>query len=255
MSAIATTMRTAFSDAFAKRASFWTQLTIMAVNDVAWVVFWLIFFGRVGTVRGWDADLVLLLFAVLTTGAGLVLGLLSNSRRIPALVADGDLDEVLSLPVSPLPHLLVRRIDAVNLGDVAFGLVLFAVAGGPTPARMLTFVAGAAASALLLTGFLVAAGSLVFFIGRGQAGDLGLHAILLFASYPADVFAGYTRTMLYTVVPAAFVSAVPARLIAEFDAGDAFLLTGASLGFATLGVVMFTLGLRRYTSSSAWSRG
>ena len=36
----------------------------------------------VGDVRGWDVDRVLLLLAVLCTSAGLVLGLLSNSRRI-----------------------------------------------------------------------------------------------------------------------------------------------------------------------------
>lgn len=255
MTALTTTMRTAFRDSFAKRASFWSQMTIMAINDVAWVVFWIIFFRRVGTVRGWDVDLVLLLFAVITTAAGLVLGLLSNARRIPTLVDEGALDEILSLPVAPLPHLLVRRIDAVNLGDVAFGISLFVLAGAPTPARVLTYVAGVAASALLLTGFLVAAGSLVFFIGRGQAGDLGLHAIILFASYPADVFSGYTRTMLYTVIPAAFVSTVPARLIADFDAADALMLMAAAAAFAVLGVAMFTAGLRRYTSSSAWARG
>jgi len=85
---------------------------------------------------------------VLCTSAGLVLGLLSNSRRIPTLVADGSLDEVLTLPVAPLPHLLVRRLDTVNLGDVAFGLVLFAVAAHPTPQRTLVYLAGTLASAV-----------------------------------------------------------------------------------------------------------
>ena len=73
--------------------------------------FWVIFFQEVASVRGWDVDRVLLLLAVLRTSAGLVPGLLSNSRRIPTLVADGSLDEVLTLPVAPLPHLLVRRWD------------------------------------------------------------------------------------------------------------------------------------------------
>lgn len=248
-------LRSAFADAAARRSAFWTQIAAMIVNDVAWVAFWLIFFNRVTSVRGWDADRVLLLFAVLTTSAGLVLGLLSNARRIPTLVEDGSLDEVLALPVAPLPHLLVRRVDTVNLGDVAFGVVLFAVSGHPTGQRLLVFVAGSLASAVLLTGFLVLTGSLVFFTGRSESGDLGLNAVLLLASYPADVFAGATKVLLYTAIPAAFVSGVPAELVDDFDVGDAALMLAVAGLFAALGWGTFTAGLRRYSSGSAWGRG
>jgi outer membrane protein assembly factor BamB len=44
----------------------------MALNDVAWVVFWVLFFRRVGTIHGWDRSRVLLLEAALTTGGGVV---------------------------------------------------------------------------------------------------------------------------------------------------------------------------------------
>ena len=46
---------------------FWFQVGIMAANDVAWVVFWVLFFRKVGTLKGWDTHKVLLLFAILTT--------------------------------------------------------------------------------------------------------------------------------------------------------------------------------------------
>lgn len=247
-------MRTAFADAAAQRSAFWTQVGAMVVNDVVWVAFWLLFFSEVGSVRGWDTGRVLLLLAVLTTSAGLVLGLFSNARRLPTLVEDGSLDEVLALPVTPLPHLLVRRVDVVNLGDVVFGVVLFLVAGDPTPRRALIFVAGVLASALLLTGFLVLVGCLTFLGTHRRVSDLGLEAVLLLSSYPADVFTGATKALLYSAIPAAFVSAVPARLIDDFDLGDAGLLVLVAVVFAVLGWVAFTLGLRRYSSGSAWGR-
>ena len=257
MSATRTTavMRSAFSDAAARRGAFWTQIAAMVVNDLAWIAFWLIFFNEVSSVRGWDTHRVMLLFAVLTTSAGLVLGLLSNARRIPTLVEDGSLDEILALPVSPLPHLLVRRVDTVNLGDVVFGVVLFFVSGQPTGQRLLVFVAGSLASAVLLTGFLVLTGCLVFVNGRGRAADLGLHSVLLLASYPADVFSGATKALLYTAIPAAFVSGVPAQLIDDFSVSDTVLMLTAAAAFAGLGWAAFTAGLRRYTSGSAWGRG
>jgi ABC-2 type transport system permease protein len=255
MTATATVVRTAFMDAAARRTAFWWQIAAMALNDVAWVAFWLIFFHQVQSVRGWDSHRVLLLFAVLTTSAGLVLGLLSNCRRIPQLIDEGTLDETLTLPVQPLRHLLVRRIDTVNLGDVLFGIVLFTIAGNPTPRRVGMYLAGSMLGAVLFASFLVLVGSLVFFMDRAEPAGLGLNAILLLASYPADIFTGATKALLYTAVPAAFVAAVPAQLIDSFSLTKLSGLVVAAVVFAFAGWLAFTLGLRRYTSGSAWTRG
>jgi ABC-2 type transport system permease protein len=79
--------------------------------------------------------------------------------------------------------------------------------------------------------------------------------VLLLASYPADVFAGATKVLLYTAIPAAFVSGVPAELVDHFDVRDAVLLLGVAGLFAALGWAAFTAGLRRYASGSAWRHG
>jgi ABC-2 type transport system permease protein len=252
--ALAVTLRGAALEAWSNRASFWTQLLAMAANDVVWVLFWLIFFDRVGELRGWDADSVLLLFAALTAVGGIVLGPLSNSRRVGAMAADGDLDAALTLPVPTLPYLLVRRLDAANLGDLVFGVVLFLVAGDPTPGRAAVFVLVVLAAAAVLVGFLVAAGSVAFYTGRGEVGDLGLHGVILLASYPADIFTGATRALLHVAVPAAFVATVPARLVEDFGPGQFAGLAAAAAGFLLLGWATFTAGLRRYASGSVWTR-
>jgi ABC-2 type transport system permease protein len=255
MRSLPAVLRGAFADAAARRSAFWTQVAAMVLNDVAWVAFWLLFFGRVRTVHGWDAHRVLMLFAVLTTSAGMVLGLLSNSRRLPDLIREGALDETLSLPVPALPYLLLRRVDTVNLGDVLFGALLFSVAGRPTPARIAIYLGGSLAAGVLLTGFLVTVGSLAFFTGRGEPGGLGLQAMLTLASYPVDIFSGTLKALLYTAIPAAFVAAVPADLIDRPTWGNSVALVGISATFAVLGWLTFTLGLRRYTSGATWSRG
>jgi len=60
--------------------------------------------------------------------------------------------------------------------------------------------------------------------------------------------------LLYTVVPAAFVGAVPARLVESFDPLVAAGSVGVALLFALAGWGAFTLGLRRYTSGATWTR-
>ena len=254
MRGLLATLRNAVAEARANRAAMMSQVAIMVANDVVWVVFWVLFFRRVGTVRGWDGDRILLLLAVLTSAGGIALGVLANARRIGTLAVDGELDGVLALPVPPLAHLLLRRLEAINVGDLVFGLLLFAFTGSHTVARTAVFAGAVIAVAILVTGFLVLTGSLAFFIGRNEGGELGFHAIVLLGAYPVDVFAGAVKVVLYTVVPAAFVSSVPARLIEDFSVTRALLLAGVAATFALAGWAAFTLGLRRYTSGSVWTR-
>jgi ABC-type uncharacterized transport system permease subunit len=252
--AVRATLRAAFAEALANPGAFWSQALVMVVNDLAWVAFWVLFFDKAGTIRGWDKDRVLLLLSILATTAGLVLGALANARRIGHMAAEGDLDAALALPVPPLSYLLVRRISAVNLGDLIFGPALFLVLGEPTPSRAATFVVGVVAATTILTGFLVAAGSVAFFVGRGEASDVGFHAVLLLANYPVDIFSAGPRLLLYTVVPAALIGAAPATLVDSFSLGRAAMLLAAAAVFAFGGWALFTLGLRRYSSGSVWTQ-
>lgn len=254
MNGLWATFRSAVAEAAAKPGALVAQMTVMILNDATWVLFWVIFARRVGTIGGWDVERLLLLQAVLTTAGGLSLGVFANARRIGTMAVEGDLDAVLALPVAPLPFVLLRRIEPVNIGDLAFGIVLFAVAGDPTPARTLVFVGVVLASTALLTGFLVLTGALAFFAGRSESGELGFHAMLLLGAYPVDVFAGAVRVLLFTAVPAAFIAAVPARIIDDVDLGSVLGLAAAATAFAVSAAATFTLGLRRYTSGSVWTR-
>jgi ABC-2 type transport system permease protein len=249
------TLRTAFRDAFTNRRSFWVQVLAMALNDLAWVFFWVLFFHEMGSVRGWDSSRVILLFAILATASGIALGLFANARRIGELIGDGQLDAALSLPVAPLPYLLSRRVDTVLLGDLLFGPLLFVFGGHPTPERTLVFVTTSALAAAVLVGFLVFAGSLTFFVGgRGAQSDIAFQAVLLLSSYPLDVFGGATRLLLFTAIPAAFVTGLPVRLVDSFDPAVALALAGVAALLLGLGAGLFRLGLRRYASGAVFTR-
>lgn len=249
------TLRAALAEAWSNRQSFWVQVTAMILNDLVWVVFWILFFHRVGEVRGWHTDQVLLLFSILATVTGVSLGVLGNSRRLGQLVADGQLDAVLTLPVDPLAYLLVRRVDTALLGDLLFGPVLFVVAANPSPSRAALFVLASICGSAVFVSFVVALGSLTLVLGgRGEQADLGFQAMLILASYPLDVFGGITKLVMFTVVPAAFITGVPVHLIDGFSWGTLAALVGAALGSAAIARMSFRAGLRRYRSGSLWTR-
>lgn len=144
-------------------------------------------------------------------------------------------------------------METLFLGDLVFGVVLFATFGRPTPTRLAVFVFGVVCSVLIITGFLVLVGSLAFRIGRNEGGELGFHALLLFSAYPVDIFSGTAKFFLYVVVPAGLVSSVPARLVNDFDPRWAAAVGSVALGLAALGWVAFAAGLRRYAGGSSWT--
>jgi ABC-2 type transport system permease protein len=255
MRIVLATFRTALLEAWTNRKSFWFQVTIMITNDIAWVIFWVLFFHKIGSIRGWDQQRILLLFSIITTVAGIALGLLANSRKIGELIADGQIDAALTLPVHPLAYLLVRRIDTAMVGDLFFGPVLFVLSGTPTVERTLVYIAGSICGAIVLVGFLVALGALTMFVGgRGEQADLGFQAILILASYPLDVFGGLTKLILFTAIPAAFVSGLPTRLVDDFSLSTAAAVGASAAFFFALATVTFSMGLRRYTSGALWTR-
>jgi ABC-2 type transport system permease protein len=94
----------------------------------------------------------------------------------------------------------------------------------------------------------------LFVGGRGEQADLGFQAILILASYPLDIFAGATKLLLFTAVPAAFVTGLPSSLIDDFRWTTAGALIAAASLFVTLGAALFHLGMRRYSSGAVWTK-
>jgi ABC-2 type transport system permease protein len=94
--------------------------------------------------------------------------------------------------------------------------------------------------------------SLSFWVGNasGFAG-MASNAMVTFALYPVSLFEGSAKFILFTLVPAAFMGAVPAAFVHHFSwtlLAEIFLADFILLGLALL---IFRAGLRRYESGSA----
>ena len=251
---LAATMRKAFAEAWAKRSSFWFQVAVMVTNDLFFVAFWFLFFNEVDSVRGWDVDRTLLLLAIVATVCGATLGLFPNARWLAQMITDGRIDAALALPVDPLAHVLGRSVDPTMLGDLVFGPLLFVALGDLSPERVALFVLGSVTGTVVFLSFLVLLGSSSFFSGgRAEHAELGFQAVLMLSSYPPDIFTGATKLVLYTAVPAAFVSGLPTRLVDEFSIGLVATMTAVAVAFAAGAYAAFSAGLRRYRSGSIWT--
>lgn len=234
------------------RASFASQVLAMFLNDGLWVAFWALYFQRFPVVRGWALPDVLTLWAVVALAFGLMCVLAGGALQLPRLVAEGQMDFYLTLPRPVLPHLLVSRTGHVSAwGDVIFGPVVFFCLAPWTWDQALRYLLVSALAAVVFTSFAVLVGSLAFFVGNAELlAQNALNALIHFSTYPAPLFDGWGKAVIYTVIPAAFVGSVPVEVVRRFGWGHLALLAGAAAALSCLATAVFYWGLRRYESGN-----
>lgn len=241
------------SSAMEYRASFFTQIFGMLLNNGIYFIFWLIFFRQFGAVRGYVIDDIYLLFAIVTLGFGLAHMFAGNTgANLAYLIAQGRLDYYLVLPRNLLLHVIFSRMIVSTIGDVTFGVLAYLFTGRFHPVEIALFVLASVCAGLIFVGFSTIAGSLAFFMGNAQYASQQLsNAVLTFALYPNALFGGFARFLLYTLLPAAFIGAVPVAIVKGRDGLLLLGLIGVALLIWALATAVFYLGLRRYESGSA----
>jgi ABC-2 type transport system permease protein len=233
------------------RGAFVAQVAAMFLNDGVWVVFWALFFTRFPVLGGWQISDVITIWAVTASGFGLAHAIYGNALHLPTLVVQGQLDVWMLYPRALLPHLLLGRMNATAWGDALFGYTVYFVFVRPDLAHALLFVGLSLAVALLFVGFSVLTGSLSFFLGNAAGlGEQWRASLITFSTYPPILFEGAVKLLLFTLIPAGFVSQLPVQALRGLSLGDAALALAGALAVLVVGVGIFYLGLRRYESGN-----
>jgi ABC-2 type transport system permease protein len=234
------------------RASFFTQVIGMVLNDGFYFVFWIIFFDRFKQIQGWELSDMFLLFGLVATGFGLAVFFFGNTWLLVDVIINGKMDYYLSLPRPVLLHTLASRSLTSGLGDVLYGLMSFFFAGQLSPEAFGRFALGVLFSSTILISFLVIVQSLAFWVGNAQLiATNALNAVITFSSYPMVLFDNTARFLLLTLLPAGFIGAIPAEMVRSFSWLRLLELCGATMVFLSLAIFLFYRGLRRYESGNA----
>jgi len=232
-------------------ASFAARIFSMLINDCMWLAFWIFYFDRFPVVKGWGRQDVIWLWSLLATGYGFGVVFFGNAHNLARLISRGELDVYLTQPKNVLLHALISRSVASGWGDIAFGLLVFGLLGEPTPVRCVLFAYGALLSAVFHTCFVILSQSLAFFIGNSETFANQMSQTLVhFSTYPAAIYEGWIKIILFTVIPAGFISYLPIGLLRSFSWPFVLGTTAAAAGFIVLSVLVFQAGLRRYESGN-----
>jgi ABC-2 type transport system permease protein len=234
------------------RAAFLTQAIGMMLNDFMYFIIWIIFFDRFKEVRGWGVHDMFLTYGVLASSFGLVSLFFGNAFNLSDIISKGRLDYYLSMPRPVLLHAVASRMIASGMGDFTYGFVSYGLSGYFSWDGLLRFILATVLAATVFAAFLILIQSLAFWLGiMSNLSALALNAMLTFGIYPITLFDNYAKFMLFTIIPAAFMGAVPADFIRTFTWQSLLELLAGAIVFLWIAIAVFRAGLLRYESGSA----
>jgi ABC-2 type transport system permease protein len=236
------------------RLSFFLTAGMMVLNNLVWIFFWGVYFQRFSIVNGWHLQDIMMMWAVSAGGFGIMATFFGNANRLANMIATGQLDVYLSQPKPVLLHVLISRMSVSAMGDILFAFLIFGWFGNKSLEGILKFALALLIATLIFLFFIVLVNCLAFFIGNAEGLSFQLfNSILAFSTYPTDIFKGAGRLILFTVVPAGFISYLPIGLLRSVQLP--FLLTalGVALGLSVGATGFFYWGLKRYTSGNMMS--
>lgn len=244
-------MITNLASSFALRTTFWLQAGLMALNNLMFFCFWWVLFTRFENIRGWAVGDVALLFGVAATGYGLCAVLFGGVHDLSRQIDDGELDVLLTQPKSVMLQALASRTRPDGFGDIVSGLALVAMSGAIDLQTIWLVPIAVLASAIAMVASWTLMHSLAFWFGKNQTTVRMLADMTLtFSVYPPMLFGPTMKIVLFTIIPAGFVSYLPVAMLR----GPSFTTFAAALGgaalYATLAVWIFRRGLRRYASGN-----
>lgn len=244
--------KTNLAAAMEYRTAFLWQAVGMMLNNGAYFLVWVIFFDRFKDVRGWALGDMFVVFGITASAFGLVSMLFGNAFNLGEIITRGRLDYYLSLPRPVLLHALASRSIASGFGDFTYGFISFAASGRFTWDGLARFILAVLLAAVVFAAFMVIVQSLAFWMGSASLlSNTAVNAMITFAIYPITLFDNTAKFLLFTLIPAALMGAVPAEFTRAFTWGSLTQLLAGAVIFLTLAVWTFETGLRRYESGSA----
>ena len=246
----------------ARAMMFRGDLFIWALVELLWisvnVLMVAVIYSHTQTVAGWSEYEMLLLVGTSMLIQRFLMGFFwSGIFEMGRNVRSGAFDFVLAQPGDPLFMASTRKLELDGLLNsvVAAGLVVYSARKlglHPGAADLALYAAMIACGVVIHYSALVLAMSLSFWITSSQGVEGSYFTLMEFSRLPREAMRGVTSLVFVWLLPVVVVSNAPARsLLHGFQPAWALGLCAATLLWYALAVVVYRLGLRRYTSASS----
>ena len=235
--------------------NFWMMLLAGVVTRFVGMAVPFVICQNIPVIAGWKEEEVYLILAFLFIAEGTCSIVFEGSWKIPEMVFTGQLDNILSRPISPLYQVLSYGIGLQGIGVLAVGIVSLCY--------FLRKLGKWNAGTIILSLFLIVCGvlicmsiqlisnSLVFWYDSGGRTSVpyAIQNIGQYARYPLSIYPSVVQGMLLFLLPYGCIGVVPAMIMkGEHVVEYCIFMAVVSIVFLLLGRGVFYRGIRRYES-------
>lgn len=233
------------------RTSFLIQVFGMFLNNASFAFFWWLLFEKVNNIAGYGFKDVMYLWSFCSASFGLTFILFGNLTNVTQMIVKGELDTFLLQPKDVVINMIGSKTNISAWGDLIYGMVLFLILNGLHLKGFLIFSVFNITGMLLYAGFFLAVQSLAFYFGNTEAlAGLAFEFIITMSLYPEGIFHGVVRLILFSLIPAGFISMIPVKLLTEWNWGWVLLTLLVTFLWVFFAYRFFYRGLRKYESGN-----
>jgi ABC-2 type transport system permease protein len=217
-----------------------------------------IFFYRTNQLGGWDYADVLILLGVFNALQGLIdFALRPNMARLLQHIRKGTLDYILTKPVDSMFFVSFRHLVFWRLIDVLLGvgLIIYGLVQNnylPSLGDLLMFIISIGASLVLIYSLWMLLMTTAFWVIRIDDLSYIFNSFFETARFPIGIYRGWLRIVLTYILPAAFITSLPAgALLGKWNSLTTVLSIIIAGIFLWLARKFWRFALRSYTSASS----
>jgi len=241
-------------NAMGLRVAFWLDVVGMMINNIAFIIIWIFFFSKMGTINGWGSVEVIGLESMVALAYGVTYALAGGASALASNVNSGNFDNFLLSPTNLYVKILTSYTKASAFGDMLYGLILlviFAVVGNIPLLNILLFLLMIPLCSLVMINFVLVSGLIAFLIPDTAevAGNL-FELMITPALYPSGLYSKTMKFIFMFVVPAIIVGGAPVELVRNPRWSIFLLIVSMALFWTWLAMFLLKKALRHYESGN-----
>jgi len=235
------------------KTSFLIQTIFMFLNNGFFLVFWNVVFSlNDNNMNGVVFDNILLLWSIPVISYGMTYFFFGGVTNINTYIITGQMDSYMLQPKYLLINVLTSKCIFSAFGDIIYGVVIGCIATKFDIKKLFIVISsGIFGSVFYISTEIILRSISVWLKDTEKIASKYKDTLLTtFSSYPEQIFSKGVKLILYTIVPSAYISYLPIKLINKFNFKNASLILVVGLVYLILAIIIFNRAMRSYESGN-----
>lgn len=235
------------------KKSFIVQTIFMFVNNGFFLIFWNVVFGINGnSINGLEMRDILYLWSIPTISYGLVASVFGGVKKLDQYIISGGLDSFLTQPKNAYINIITSNCDFGGFGDLLYGTCIAIYLSSNIFDFLIQLFYGIIGAIIIIATTTIIR-SLSVWIGdvRHMAQTYEHTMLINFSTYPEVIYGDVTKFIIYTIIPAGYMTHLPIKLIGKFNIFGFLLVLFATMVYIILAIMMFKKVLSKYESGNS----